>query len=206
MWRAKSTKESISAGFLLAVLLLLSGSAAECYPEYQAFIEKRSGKTVDCAVCHVNANGPVGRESGQIGSLSQKQLAQLNAARAAIEPEMLKEDNPILNRLGNSIIRTIGKKKFLEHRQDPEKLAELLGNKSDLDNDGIPDSQEYLDGTDALNSSHGEPFKLFLVNLNRYKYHLALAALAVFILDWGFAHLIQGFYLQSKMGKAGNHE
>ena len=187
---------------ILSSSLFLTASMVQAYPEYQAFIEKKSGRSVDCAVCHTNSNGPSGTRPGQIGALSEKDMEKLNTARGAIEPGMLKEDNPILNKFGNSIMRTVGKKKFLEYRQDPEKLAEALG-KSDLDDDGIPDSQEYLDGTDPLNKLHGDPWKLFLVNLNRYKSHLLLAAVACFLLDWGFMHLIRGFALSSKARKAG---
>lgn len=183
---------------LLSAFAAISIPHASAYPEYQSFIEKHSGKSVNCAVCHANGNGPVGKEEGQIGSLSEKDMQVLNSARAAIEPGMLKEDSPILNRFGNSIIRAIGKKKFVELRSDPIKLADALGNKSDLDEDGIPDSQEFLDGTDPLNKLHGDPLKLLCINFDRYKFHLALAALAVFLLDWGFVHLIRGFYLRGK--------
>lgn len=200
MW-CRISSISTRLGLTLSLLVLFCGSAALAYPEYQSFVEKHSHKSVDCAMCHLNSNGPIGKEPGQIGSLSPKQFEALNAARVAIDPEMLKADSPILNRFGNSIIKTIGKKKFVQFRNDPEKLAEALGKKSDLDEDGIPDSVEYLDGTDPLNKFHGEPWKLFCVNLDRYKYHLALAALAVFFLDWGFAHLIKGFHLSSKIDK-----
>lgn len=195
-------KERIHSYLALAtIMLILSASSASAYPDYQQFVEKHSGKTVNCALCHTNANGPVGKEEGQIGSLSQKDLQALNSARASLEPGMLKEDSPILNRFGNSIIKTLGKRKFVELRSDPAKLAEALDKKSDLDEDGIADAQEYLDGTDPLNKYHGDPFKLFCVNFDRYKIHLALAALAVFLLDWGFAHLITGFYRKSKANK-----
>lgn len=189
-------------GLALVSSSFLTAATVQAYPEYQSFIEKKSGRSVDCAVCHTNSNGPSGSSPGQIGALSEKEMEALNSARGALEPGMLKVDNPILNKFGNSIIRTVGKKKFLEFRQDPEKLAEALG-KSDLDEDGVPDAEEYLDGTYPLNKLHGDPWKLFLVNLNRYKTHLALAAVACFLLDWGFMHLIRGFALTSKARKAG---
>ena len=187
---------------LLSALLSLP-LASEAYPEYQTFIEKNSGRSVNCAVCHTNGSGPVGNRQGQIGALSQKEMETLNKARSALNPGDLKVDSPILNRFGNSIIKTIGKKKFLEFRNDPVKLADALGSKGDLDEDGIPDAQEYLDGTDPLNKLHGDPWKLFCTNLDRFKFHLLLAAVACILLDWGFAHLIRGFALKSKARKLG---
>jgi hypothetical protein len=99
-------------------------------------------------------------------------------------------NNPILNKFGNEIIHTIGMKKFLALMADPSKLPEALGNKSDLDGDGIPDAQEYLDGTDPLNKFHGDPIKLFFINLNRSKLDLLLAASAVLLLAFGLANLV----------------
>lgn len=198
-----SHKRMFQAYLMLASLpFFLNANPASAYPEYQQFVETHSGKSVNCALCHTNGNGPIGKDEGQVGSLNEKDMQALNAARGAIDPQMLKEDSPILNRFGNSIIRTLGKKKFLELRTDPEKLAEALDKKSDLDEDGIPDAQEYLDGTDPTNKYHGDPLKLFLVNIDRNKTHLALAALAVLLLDWGFAHLITGFYRKLKASKA----
>lgn len=194
---------NMSKTLTLKISVLLSGLAltlvtdANAYPEFQQFVEKHSGKSVNCALCHSNGNGPVGKESGQIGGLNEKEIQTLNSARTALEPNMLKADSPILNKFGNSIIRSIGKKKFLENRSYPEKLAEQIDKKTDTDEDGIPDAEEYLDGTDPTNNAHGDPLKLLLVNFNRYKSHLLLAGFAVFLLDWGFAHIIKAFYRKS---------
>ncbi len=185
-----------------SALLSLFQLPMHAYPEFQSFIEQKSGRSVDCAVCHSNSNGPVGSNHGQIASLSPKDLEALNSARMALEPGMLKKDNPVLNRLGNSIMKKLGKKKLLEYRKEPEKLADALKD-SDLDQDGISDGQEYLDGSDPLNKMHGDPWKLFCVNLDRNKTHLLLAALACFLLDWGFVKLIRGFALTSKARKSG---
>ena len=199
MKRINSHQKMFQAYLMLASLpLFMSASPASAYPEYQQFVEKHSGKSVNCALCHTNSNGPTGKEEGQVGALNEKDMQALNSARAAVDPGMLKEDSPILNRFGNSIIRTLGKRKFVQLRTEPEKLAEALDKKSDLDEDGIPDAQEFLDGTDPTNKYHGDPLKLFMINIDRNKTHLALAALAVFLLDWGFAHLIRGFYRKLK--------
>lgn len=170
------------------------------YPEFQQFVEKNSHRTVNCALCHVNENGPVGNAKGQIGSLDELEIKSLNEARRAVEPGQ-NVDSPILNEFGNEIIRTIGKKGFMSTMGDPKKLAELLPKDKDLDGDGISDAEEYLSGTDPLNKFHGAPEKLFLINLNRYKLHIALAAIAIFCMNYGLIHLIKGIsILQEKKG------
>ena len=167
-----------------------SSTAAFSYPEYQQFVEKHSHRTVNCALCHVSEDGPSGSGKGQIGSLDAEQMKRLNQARSALSPGQ-EVDSPILNEFGNEIIKAVGKKKFVEMRSDPGKLADLLPAKGDLDGDGIPDRQEYLDGTDTLNRFHGDPWRLFLVNLSRYKMHIALAIVAVLSLNFGLVHLIK---------------
>jgi hypothetical protein len=106
-------------------------------------------------------------------------------------------DSPILNEFGNRIIRSMGRKEFLQLISTPERLAPALGNKSDLDGDGIPDAVEYLDGTDPLNKSHGDPLWLFLVNVNRYKEHIVLLVVACALLNWGLSSLMLWFSSQS---------
>ncbi|MBU6454898.1 MAG: hypothetical protein KGS72_24225 [Cyanobacteria bacterium REEB67] len=118
-------------------------------------------------------------------------MEQLNKARAALEPGNT-VDNPILNKFGNAIVHQIGLKKVLELSTDPVKLPQALDPKSDLDDDGIADGQEYLDGTDPLNKYHGDAMKLFFINLGRSKYQLLLAAAAVFLLGYGLTHLLKG--------------
>lgn len=172
-------------------LLLLWSGCAQAYPEYQQFVEKHSHKTVNCAMCHVHENGPTGTEKGQIGALNEEQLKLLNKARTALQPGA-DVDSPILNEFGNKIIEAIGKKRFVELKANPGDLAKELGETSDLDNDGIADSREFLDGTDPLNKFHGDPGKLFLVNLERYKLHVFLAVFAVLTLNYGLVHLVKG--------------
>ncbi|MBX3073318.1 hypothetical protein KF913_05315 [Candidatus Obscuribacterales bacterium] len=175
-----------------AVIALLCWSGAgHAYPEYQQFVETHSHRTVNCAMCHVHENGPTGNEKGQLNTLNEDQLKLLNKARTALAPGA-DVDSPILNEFGNSIIKAIGKKKFVQLRANPKELAKELGATSDLDGDGIPDSGEYLDGTDPLNKFHGDPGKLFLVNLERYKMHVVLAVVAILSLNYGLVHLIAG--------------
>jgi|JI8StandDraft_1071087.scaffolds.fasta_scaffold25823_3 hypothetical protein len=202
--RLKGPKATI----LLPIILTLYAEITvtpkvEAYPEYQQFIEQHSHKTVNCAMCHVNDNGPVGNEHGQIGALDKDQLVRLNKARAALLPGQV-VDSPILNQFGNEIIKALGKKEFLACKTDPSKLAQLLGDTSDLDEDGIPDSKEYLDGTDPLNKFHGDPVKLFMINLNRNKIHVILAIVAVLSINFGLIHLIKAIMLTQASSRKGH--
>lgn len=179
------------AALVLPPLYSLTFCVAYSYPEYQQFVEKHSHRTVNCAMCHVNENGPIGDGRGQLNSLTPDEINRLNKARTAMEPGT-EVDSPILNEFGNEIVKVIGMKKFIEFKDDPAKLPEALGNKSDLDDDGIPDAVEYLDGTDPLNKFHGDPVKLFWINLDRCKTHVILAVVAVLAINYGLMHLIQG--------------
>lgn len=167
---------------------------ATSYPQYQAFVEKNSKRTVNCALCHVNENGPVGDGPGQKGSLNAVELALLNEEHMAMLPGT-KVNSPVLNKFGNQIISTLGRAKFLQTMNDPAQLAVALGDKSDLDGDGISDAREFLDGTDPLNKFHGDPWRMFLVNITRYRIHLVMTAVAVVFLTSGLSDIYRGFGL-----------
>ncbi|MBS1994168.1 MAG: hypothetical protein JSS83_26840 [Cyanobacteria bacterium SZAS LIN-3] len=186
--------------FALPALYALAITPVFSYPEYQEFVEKHSHRTANCAMCHVNENGPVGEENGQLSALTADEFKRLSRARGALEPGQ-DVDSPILNKFGNEIIKTIGKKKFVELKSDPAALAGALGNKSDLDEDGISDATEYLDGTDPLNKFHGDPIKLFSINLSRYKMHVVLTIVAVLALNYGLINLIKAISLTQSMPK-----
>lgn len=175
---------------LLAAGLMLAGSAASAYPEFQSFTEK-SGRTTDCTMCHVHPNGPTGDQRGQVGALSDAELERLNKARAALEPGQ-DVDSPILNEFGNHIMKELGKKKVLELKAAPEKLVDALGEKSDLDGDGIADSLEYRDGTHPLNRHHGDPLKLFVNNFVRFRTDIILAVVGVGLIVFGLANFVAG--------------
>ena len=145
------------------------------YPEFQQYMQKHSGRTTNCAMCHVHPDGPEGLKPGQIGSLRPEQMNQLNQARAAFEPGP-NPHNPILNEFGNAIIGKLGKTRFLQIRLKPEDLPAALGPDSDLDHDGISDADEFRAGTHPLDDSSGEPLKLFVFNLRRYAFHLVMMA------------------------------
>ncbi len=200
-WR---TDDSFSTTMIAVVFWLTLGSPAYSYPEFQQFAEKKSGKTTNCGTCHANASGPVGKGEGQVGALSAVEMDQLNKARSALEPGQ-NIDSPILNRFGDLIIKKLGKRKFLENRSNPAKLATDYGMDSDLDDDGVPDAQEYLDGTDPLNKFHADAGKIFIVNLSRYAPHLIAAAIGVLLLDWGFARMIKGFLAIKRARKVANN-
>jgi hypothetical protein len=179
-------------GALLFVAIALLTSRASAYPEFQAFVKKNSGRSVNCALCHANADGPDGVKPGQIGRLAPDELKRLNTARAAFKPGA-DVDSPILNVFGNHVIKTLGKERFLQLRKDPRALADGLGSTSDLDGDGIPDAQEYLDGTDPLDAQNGNPWKLFVNNVIANRLHLLLLLLATASGIFAIRNLIRWF-------------
>jgi hypothetical protein len=180
------------------LMLVVLGLAAlgllrlQAYPEFQQFIVKQSGRPVNCAFCHANADGPEGTAPGQIGHLTATEQADLVRARAAFEPGQ-KVNSPILNAFGNHLINTLGKRKFLELRLAPVRLAESLPKDSDLDGDGIPDAQEYLAGTHPLLKSDGNPWLLFRANFARNSVQILLTFVATVLGLWGLGHLLRGF-------------
>ncbi len=196
-------RRQFRSALLPALLLVFACSvfcqgSASAFPKFQEFVEKHSGRTVNCALCHSNDNGPQGDGAGQLGSLSSEQQAALNKCRAALDPGV-DVDNPVLNRFGNSIVKTIGMKKFLALQETPQDLPAALGNASDLDSDGIPDSEEYMDGTDTLNKYNGDPVKLFKVNIQRYWLHVLMAALSIGMLNFGLSELLKGFEIRQQL-------
>lgn len=178
---------------VLGCAALLGSADAVAYPEFEVFIENNSGRWVNCAFCHTHPDGPEGVKPGQIRSLSPAQLEALNHARQAFDPGS-DVDSPILNDFGDRIIEEIGKRGVLELRvEDPAGLATALGFESDLDGDGIPDAREYLAGTHPLDAQHGEPSRLFLVNLQRRWFDLLMLAAATACGVWGLHHLLSYF-------------
>lgn len=190
---------SISTGFCLIA------SWAWAYPEFQQYVQSHSGRTTNCAMCHKHPDGPTGLKPGQIGSLSEEEMNQLNQARAAFEPGK-NPHNPILNEFGNKIIATIGKTKFLELRLHPQDLPSALGQDSDLDHDGISDADEYVAGTHPVDESSGIPFRLFVHNLKRYAFHIVMIALATGAGVYGLNALLKWFDLVLHRGKADEPE
>lgn len=170
------------------------------YPEFQTFIVKNSGRTVNCAMCHSHADGPEGAAVGQIGRLTPAELEKLGHARAALLPGQ-EVDSPILNPFGNYIIKSLGKEKFIELRAAPASLAEILPQDHDLDHDGIPDAREYLDGTLPVNHNDGSPLLLFQNNFRANLTSILLTLAATISGVWGFSHLLRGFATASSKKK-----
>jgi hypothetical protein len=181
------------AGRALLLAWLLAAAAAlpaAAYPEYEVFVEQRSGRYVNCALCHTHPDGPEGTKPGQIRSLDAAELARLNRARGAFEPGA-GVDSPILNDFGDRILDVVGKKRFLEIRvTDPGVLAEELGSESDLDGDGIADATEYLEGTHPLDAQHGAPLRLLRHNLARHWFDILMIVLATVCGLWGLNHVL----------------
>ncbi|MBX9880175.1 MAG: hypothetical protein K2Y22_17080 [Candidatus Obscuribacterales bacterium] len=180
--------------FSLLTALVLQPIGTAAYPEFQSFIEKNSGRTVNCAMCHTNPDGPIGDGEGQLGSLKDEQLKNVNKARSAMEPGV-DVDSPIMNEFGNYIIKNVGMKKVLEAKAKPQLLAEALGDKSDLDADGIADAHEFLAGTDPRNKLHGSPASLFMINLSRQKFHIVMALVASVLIIFGFLNFIKALHI-----------
>lgn len=164
---------------------------AWAYPEFQQYVQKTSGRKVNCAMCHVHPDGPEGLKPGQIGSLTQPELDELGRARAAFEPGQ-NVDNPILNPFGDSIIKKLGKTKFLQIRLHPEELPAAIGSDSDLDHDGVPDSAEFMAGTDPLDEGSGPPTQLFVHNLLKNAFNLIMMIIATVLGIYGLNALLHG--------------
>lgn len=178
---------------LFVVMVLSWSGGAMAYPEFEVWVEKNSGRYIDCAMCHTHPDGPEGVKAGQIRSLGPEELDRLNDARAAFEPG-LAVDSPILNEFGDEILNRLGKTKFLEIRtSDPGQLVDLYGLDSDLDGDGIPDAREYAEGTMPVNSHHGDPWTLFKTNLTRHWLDILMLVLATIAGLYGLNHLLHWF-------------
>ncbi|MCC7519086.1 MAG: hypothetical protein IT578_07870 [Verrucomicrobiae bacterium] len=180
----------------LPLLLALAGfvwtASARAYPEFQTWIVKNSGRSVNCAMCHAHPDGPDGTGYGQIGRLTSEEMERLNFARRAIEPGA-EVQSPILNKFGNLIVSRLGMKKVLELKLDPSQLPDTLDPVSDLDRDGIPDAQELRDGTHPLKKEDGRPWRLFVNNAQRNLSPLLLTAAATAAGLYGLTRLLHGF-------------
>ncbi len=174
-----------------AVILLCFNQTANAYPEFYEYSRKTSGRSTNCALCHTHGDGPEGNEPGQINALNKEELERLMRARTAFLPGQMVQ-SPILNDFGNELIKELGKKKILELKNRPQELAKEIGKEMDLDKDGIPDSEEYLDGTLSISKEDGHPAKLFFANLKKHIMHIILAFFAVVCLFYGFVQWLMG--------------
>ncbi|MEI8347722.1 MAG: hypothetical protein WCG27_09655 [Pseudomonadota bacterium] len=166
------------------------------YSDFQKYIQKKSGMSVSCALCHVNPAGPIGNKNGQIGHLNKEEFDRLGRARAAFMPGT-NVDSPILNKFGNLIIKTIGKTAVVAAISKPEELITKIDQISDLDHDGIPDAQELRDGTEVLNDSSGNPWALFLHNLKKHLIEIIIVMVSLSSIIYGFKNLLK--YYENKI-------
>lgn len=188
----------MKSSFLLLFIFGVTANIGRAYPEFQIFVAKKSGRTLNCAMCHMHSDGPEGTALGQIGRLTPKELERLGRARSAMEPGQV-VDSPILNAFGNHIIHSVGRKKFNELKAAPEALAELLPQESDLDQDGIPDAREYLEGTHPVNRNDGNPLSLLKHNFKTNAAAILLTLAATVSGMWGLSHLLHGFAKASRV-------
>jgi len=181
--------------FFFSLVFSLNGDLY-AYSEFQEFSQKNSGRYVSCAMCHAHPDGPEGIKPGQVGSLNKEERQFLNQARAAIQPGV-DVHSPILNEFGNEIIKQVGKKEFLLLRKTPERLVDALDSNSDLDDDGISDGEEFLEGTHPLNDQHGNPLKLFKHRFWVNRFDIFIIIFATFFGLFGFNHLLHWLHYKT---------
>jgi hypothetical protein len=162
------------------------------YPQFQQYSQKHSGRNVDCAMCHRNHDGPLGVRPGQLGSLTPGQKVRYEQEQDALDPGQT-VDSPILNDFGNHIINALGRTKFIELANHPEGLADALRLTSDLDEDGIPDAREFLEGTHPLDAQSGAPMQLLGINLKRTRFYILMTLLVTIFGIYGLNNLFNGF-------------
>ena len=186
----------MSSFLTLVFLTYFFSSTAMAHPEYLQYFKKESGRSINCAMCHINSEGPEGVNPGQIGSFNSQEKKILALARLAKPGDNIK--NPILNDFGNEILNTIGHDKLVELEKDPGAIPGLLSKTSDLDHDGIPDYQELLDGTDPLNPNDGIPWKLFIHNFIKNWFQIMMITLATIFGVYGLYYTILWFLIRTK--------
>ena len=180
---------------IIITAVLLISSTMQAYPELQKFSQTHSRRTVNCAMCHVNSDGPDGLAFGQVGGLDSVQMEQLKEARRAQQPGM-SVNSPILNAFGNKLVSTLGVRRLVEIKKDPASLYFYMKDAGDLDNDGIIDAEEYLDGTDPNNRHHGDPWKLFRNNLVTYLFEIVMILLATLSGIYGLTNILHSFAIE----------
>lgn len=168
----------VTAGMWLA-----SFHSAIAFPQYADWISEKSGKPIDCAYCHVNAEGPQGGGPGQIGSLSDVQLAKLRT------PE-----SPILNAFGQSLIKHLGYEGVAQGLTDPAGVAQKM-KAFDMDGDGISDGDEMLYGTLPSDSLSAPPQLVWQKRLEKHMPFVLLVG------GCGVAGAIALFMLSKKLAK-----
>lgn len=175
-----SENRKFSLHLCIFAFLLLCNSNAYAFNEFQTFIEYNSKKQLNCAYCHSNVNGPEGKEKGQLDSLSEEEK-QLTAYNQFLKANKEFINSPILNEFGNYLVKKLGYETIVQAQEDPKIIVDKLRD-SDLDKDGITDSEEFLDGTLPNDTLDGNPFKLFMYNIKKKWIEICFQTLAVVLL------------------------
>lgn len=165
---------------IVVFYLLISSGPVHAFNEFQTFIEERSKKQLNCAYCHSHSNGPEGNEIGQLGSLDDGHK-QLTAYNQFLQGNKESINSPILNEFGNYLVKKLGYEKLINAQSNPNVIVEDLKN-SDLDRDGITDSQEILDGTLPNDPLDGNPFKLFVSNAKKRGIEICFQIVVILLL------------------------
>ncbi len=184
-------------GKFIILLMTLSTTTLLAYPEFQKFSSLHSRRTVNCGMCHASVDGPDGVGFGQIGSLDTMQMELLKEARRAQRPGM-EVNNPILNPFGNKMVSAMGVRLLIDAKKDPAIIYFYMKDAGDLDGDGIIDAEEYLDGTNPNNKHHGDPWKLFFVNIVKNGFEIVMILLATIAGIYGLTNLLLSFAAPSK--------
>lgn len=164
----------------LLLAMTLQPSQVYAFVEFQTFIEQKSKKQLNCAYCHSHTNGPEGDESGQLRSLDEKQK-QSTAYNQFLQSNKEFIDSPILNEFGNYLVKKLGYETITSAQNEPNKLVEGLKD-SDLDNDGIKDSQELLEGTLPNDPFDGNSLRLFLNGVKKKWIEISFQAIVILFL------------------------
>ncbi len=177
MYRLLENKSLIT---LVVLCFFLGSSPVLAFSEFQTYIEQKSKKQLNCAYCHSHVNGPNGNEAGQLGLLSEEQK-QLTAYNQFLQGNKELVNSPILNEFGNYLVKKLDYDTIVKAQDDPNKIVEGLKD-SDLDRDGINDSEEVLDGTLPNDPLDGNPFKLLLNNIKKNCVGICFQAIAILLL------------------------
>ena len=171
---------ALTISIVVIAILQFNNFNAFAFNEFQTFIEQKSKKQLNCAYCHSNTNGPEGNDLGQLGSLSEEQK-QLTAYNQFLNGKKEFIDSPILNELGNYLVKSLGYEEIINAQDDPNRIVEKLEH-SDFDKDGITDGEEITDGTLLNDPLDGNPLKLFKNNLQKKWKEILFQIMAIILL------------------------